>query len=142
MDRMCSIIWDVPQSELEQAFNDSKLTVLFSPMVYAAGTGMQLVLKLAATEGNKPRGIAILLSPGPYKCKEVEVAPRCVITQLRFSIAHQAATPRLLCEDSGTVPDKRRIGVTEAFKAHSIADLRPHLRDGHLKLGATFKVIH
>jgi hypothetical protein len=143
IDRRWRITWDVPKSELEQALSSQKYTELLSPAVYAAGSGWQLKVHMEKAEGSKPRGIGIYFKKCSYECQREEVAPENDVTQVKFTITHQPPAPssrRTLMEGSPTLISGW--GMPGTFKASGMSDLLPHLSDGHLKLGATFHVIH
>jgi hypothetical protein len=142
-DRRCSIIWDVPQSQLEAAFSSSKYTSLRSPPVYAAGSGWRLVLTIDKIDDGKPRHLGTYFSASSYECQGEEVVPEPELAQVKYCITHQppgSASRRTLTEGSATLSSGW--GNPEAFKANSMAELQRHLSDGYLKLGATFHVIH
>jgi hypothetical protein len=145
MDRICSITWDVPQAELEAALSQSKFTSLQSPPVYTAGSGWQLALQVGPVEDSKPRPIGVYFQDCIYECQGEKVAPKTEVIQVDFTITHQppgSANLRTVRKESATLTSGVGWGQLDVFKASSLSDLQPHLVDGHLKLGATFKVVH
>jgi hypothetical protein len=144
-DQEYTITWDVPQSELEQALSSQETTQLHSSVLYAAGSGWQLQLRVEKEEGSKPRGIGVFLTKCSYECQGEEIAPEAGVTQVKFTITHQPPGParrRTVVGDSPTLVHPFGWGLRGAFKASSMSDLQPHLIDGYLKLGATFQVTH
>jgi hypothetical protein len=142
-DQRYTITWDVPQSELEEALNTQGTTHLYSTAVYAAGCVWRLQLIVKEAQGSQPRDIGVFFSPSSYKCQGQEVVPENEVTQVKYTLTHQppgGARHSTLAEYSLTL--QCALGLAQAFKASSMADLQPHLCDGCLKLRATFQVIH
>jgi hypothetical protein len=144
-DQRYTITWDVSQSELEEALSSQGYTGMDSPAVYAAGSGWHLILSVKKAEGSKPRGIGVYFANTSYECQEEEVAPENEVTQANYTITHQppgAGSRRTLSKGSPTLFRTVGWGVPTNFQASSMSDMLPHLRDGYLKLEATFQVIH
>jgi hypothetical protein len=102
---------------------------------------LQLEVLVREAEGSKPR-VGVFLCTCSYECQGQVVAPVCEIIRVKFTVTYlppATASSNTLFADSCTLLNNW--GKAEVFQASSMSDLEPHLRDGHLKLGATFKIL-
>jgi hypothetical protein len=140
-----TIVWDIPADELEAALSHNSSTTLYSDPVYAAGSGLQLMVQVGASGDGQPRKLGVYLQSCTFDCEDATVVPTNGNVHLKFSLRHlwpDTARPHPVIDSTATLHVHAGCGYPGYLKASSMADVQHALNDGDLKLSATFTVIH
>jgi hypothetical protein len=142
LKRGCAITWDVPKAVLEAAMNGGPHEEVLSPSIYVSGTGLRLMLKPKAKEGDAV-AYGVYMRTSSYTQHGTILTEGADAFSCQYEVQRQEPGQVQLCRVTKGQATfiKCGWGVRGAIVASSPADLEPHLVDGHLKLKATISMI-
>jgi hypothetical protein len=138
LEQRCTITLNVTSTALlGAALNGGPLLEIWSPSVYAAGTGVQLFVQPRRRQDGAVE-YGVFLRTTSYIQHGTALCSARSALSLDFEIQCQRPGAPLSLINTQSTVTTRGMGSPAAIAAFSTADLDPYLVDGQLRLEATF----
>jgi hypothetical protein len=137
-----AISWDIPKAELEKAMavaTPFRSSDLYSPVIYLAGAGVCLHVRLGRISITSPYQLDIYVQLAKNQTAGLTVGSPASILSCKLKchrLVPGQSEPEVVREARATLSSEplREFGRSEALTFTGSSDLAAHLVDGHLKL--------